>query len=230
MRIDIAIPAYNEEAIIEACVSEIRSSLASLPHTHRIIVANNGSSDRTGHIARGAGATVLEVPVKGKGAALSAAARLADAPYFAFIDADLSAHPRELARMLAEMESSGADIVIGSRLADESAVHRAFLRTLSSQLFNTLRRLLLGIGVMDTQCGLKLMNEKGRALLAECEETGWFLDMEFLARAERAGLRIIEIPVEWTEFYFKGRASKLALVRDGVGAGLAMLRIRRRLS
>ena len=158
--------------------------------------------------ARRAGAEVLAVSEHGKGAALVCAARASEAPLFVFIDADL---------------------VIGSRLISAEGINRSALRTFSSLVFNLLRRLILGISVADTQCGLKLMNERGRDILRECEETGWFVDMELLAKAERAGLVIIELPVAWEEFRYKGRVAKLNVVRDGIGAIGAMVRIRNRL-
>lgn len=229
MKLDIVIPAYNEEAIIAESVRTIQAVLEHLPHEVHIIVADNGSTDSTARLALEAGAHPLTVAARGKGAALIAAARHSTAPLFAFIDADLSAHPKELEGLLTHLELQHADVVIGSRLLASSGVNRSFMRTFSSQLFNSIRRLLLGIGVEDTQCGLKLMNERGRAVLATCEETGWFLDLEFLARAERAGLIIREVPIAWEEFYFPGRGSKLRVVRDGIGAVAAMLRIRQRL-
>lgn len=229
-RLDVVIPAYNEADIIEASIAEIRKALASFPIPYQLIVADNGSTDSTAERAQHAGAVVLAVPTRGKGAALAHAARTSRAGYFAFIDADISAHPRELGNLYTVLQERHADVVIGSRLMQERGVHRSLLRTLTSRSFNLLRRLVLGISVADTQCGLKLMKAQGRNVLAECLETGWFLDMEFLARAERGGLSIVEVPVAWEEFRFAGRASKLDLVRDGVGAIGAMLRIRSRLS
>ncbi len=229
MRLDLVIPAYNEEEIIFETVSETQQTMTSFPHEVSIVVANNGSTDQTARRATDAGARVIEVPIKGKGAALAHAARESVAPLFAFIDADLSAHPRDIHTLHTALVSSGADIVIGSRLLDQGTVDRGYMRTLTSRIFNTLRKLFLGIQVRDTQCGLKLMNEKGRAVLAHCEEVGWFFDMEFLARAERAGLRIIEVPIPWEEFRYPDRGSKLNVLFDGYHAVLAMARIRRNL-
>lgn len=230
MRIDVVVPAYNEEEVIEASIRELEEALVTFPLQHRIIVADNGSTDATAACALRAGAEVLTVSKRGKGAALTCAARASDAPLFAFIDADLSAHPRELVHFYAVMMEKDADIVIGSRLISAEGINRSALRTFSSLVFNLLRRFILGISVADTQCGLKLMNERGRDILRECEETGWFVDMELLAKAERAGLVIIELPVAWEEFRYKGRVAKLNVVRDGIVAIGAMVRIRNRLA
>jgi glycosyltransferase involved in cell wall biosynthesis len=227
MRIEVYIPARNEEAIIAESVEAIARVLH--PIHGRVLVIDSASSDETAARATDAGATVLEVRVPGKGAAVIAAARDSDADIFAFADADLSADPDDIPAFIRHVESGAFDIVIGSRLIDTNIVQRSMVRTSTSLLFNMLRRWLLGIRAMDTQCGLKVMNRKGRAMLAQCIETGWFFDMEFLARAERAGLKILETPVHWDEHRFKGRKSKLSLVRDGFGAIAAMIRIRRRL-
>ena len=228
---DLCIPAYNEAGIIADSIAAIQVALASVPDIQaRIIVADNGSTDGTAeavHAIRLDSVEVLAVPEKGKGAALICAAKHSDADFFGFIDADLSAHPDEIAKLLGALSS--AQIAIGSRLLNETTVVRGPLRTLSSKLFNKARRIMLGIRVEDTQCGLKVMTARGRDMLRSCTETGWFLDLELLAHAERAGLVIAELPVAWDEFRYAGRVSKLRVLRDGFGALRAMARIRRNL-
>ncbi|OGJ60196.1 hypothetical protein A2635_05500 [Candidatus Peribacteria bacterium RIFCSPHIGHO2_01_FULL_51_9] len=232
MNIDICIPAFNEEKIIAESARRVADVLTKIPGArYRIVVADNGSTDRTAAEAlRVAGVEVLSVSMRGKGVAVREAGRGSSADVFGFIDADLSADPEDIPRLLDVLAGGKSDIVIGSRLLDTSAVRRDWMRTLSSRCFNVLRRMILGISVQDTQCGLKLMNEKGRMVLAACEETGWFLDMEFLARAERMGLLVRETPISWQEYRFAGRGSKLNLFRDSLGAVRAMFRIRRRLA
>ena len=125
--------------------------------------------------------------------------------------------------------STGKDIVIGSRFLDETKVKRSYLRTVSSKLFNFVARIILPIRVKDAQCGLKCMNIKGKAVLIACKETTWFLDLELIAQATSARLVIEELPIEWEEFYYVHRASKLRVVRDGLHALIAMMRIRQTL-
>ena len=233
MTFDVCVPAYNESRIIKETVGRIRAALtnAHIPDW-RIIVADNASIDGTGDRVRSLKdpyVQVVEVSRKGKGSAVIACARMSNASYFGFIDADLSASPVEIAPMIRIIEAHEADIVIGSRLLDKRMVRRGLLRTLSSKVFNAVRYILVGVRVQDSQCGLKVMNTKGREILGQCKEEGWFFDIEFLARAERAGLHILEVPISWNEFQYEGRVSKLRLVRDGVGALLAMMRIRSRL-
>lgn len=229
MKVDICIPAYNEETIIEESSRAVLAALSGIPNiTVRVLVADNGSVDATGErAARVPGVTVLKVPVEGKGAAVIEAARVSDADLFGFVDADLSADPKDLKVFVRALEE-GADIVIGSRLTNTGLVHRGFLRTFSSRSFNLLQHLIVGVPVSDTQCGMKLMNAKGRDILRECVEIGWFFDIELLAHAKQGGLNIQELPVHWEEFRFPGRTSKLRILRDAVAGVQAMFRIRNR--
>ena len=229
MKLDICIPAYNEEAIIVETSQAVKDALTALSLENRIVVASNGSTDRTVSRAREAGFEVMMVPLRGKGAAVVAAAKASTAELFGFIDADLSADPADIEKLLSRIVNGECDVAIGSRLLDTRSVERQILRTFSSRVFNALRRLLLGIAVEDTQCGLKLMNEKGRRVLAQCKEEGWFFDMEFLARCEKEGLCIQEVPIRWREHYYPGRTSHLRMIRDGFGALLALWRIRKTL-
>ena len=227
MRIDICIPAFNEEKIIAEAAQEVVEVLRGIANIEsRVIVVDNGSTDETASRAKKVpGVSVLMVPTKGKGAAVIAAARSSSSDIFGFIDADLSADPDDIPKLLAPLVRNEYDIAIGSRLMDTKLVRRELLRTFFSKVFNLLRKAALGISVQDTQCGLKLMNPRGREVLTRCKETGWFFDMEFLAQAERSGLRILEIPVHWDEHRFAGRASKLNLLRDGFKALAAFIRI-----
>ncbi|MGB4076294.1 MAG: glycosyltransferase [Minisyncoccia bacterium] len=232
MRVDFAIPAYNEVPIIAESVRVVREALASIPGVEgRVLVVDNASTDGTGEVVRALGhpdVLVIDVGVKGKGAAIVAAAQNSDAELFGFVDADLSADPIHATSLIAAL-SSGAHIAIGSRLHPDAKIDRSFLRTLSSRAFNALRQLMVGIRVRDSQCGIKFTNREGLKHLRLCEETGWFFEIEWLARAERAGLTIAELPISWQEFRYPGRKSKLRVVRDGIAAVAAFLRIRNRL-
>jgi glycosyltransferase involved in cell wall biosynthesis len=230
MKLLICIPAYNEEAIIVPTIEAVSKALLAIPNlSWHIVVADNASTDGTSKKVTERSlpsVSTLQIPQKGKGTAIKTAASYTHADVFGFIDADLSADPADIALLLREIEA-GADLAIGSRLLNTSSVHRSFLRTLSSILFNTARKVFLGVRVSDSQCGLKFMNERGLKLLQSCQEQTWFLDAELLARATRAGLRIKEVPIAWEEERYVNRKSKLSVVRDGFGAIRAFWRIRR---
>lgn len=230
MRIDLAVPAYNEALVIKDSVQTIRTALEALTHDVRIIVVDNNSTDGTGDVVRSLGlpnVIVHREVNQGKGAAVISAACLSKAPIFGFIDADLSVHPKEIGRLLRAIEKSGADVIIGSRLLDSSKVNRSLLRTLSSRIFNRLQRHLVGTPVSDTQCGLKFMTLEAKKYLIETQERGWFFDMEFLARTHGAGKIIQEVPIGWEEFHTRDRKSKLKLLPETLHAVQSMLRIKK---
>lgn len=232
MIFDLCVPAHNEAGIIEETLAQIREALEGGAVSWKIVVADNASIDGTADRVRAFAdprITVARIERKGKGTAIIEAAKRSAGDLFGFIDADLSTDPRDILSLLEPVIRGDADAVIGSRLLDRRIVNRVALRSASSRAFNGFRRAFLGIGVEDTQCGLKVMNARAREELRSCAEVGWWFDMEFLARAERAGLRIREVPVHWREHHFPDRKSRLHVVRDGFGALAAMARIRRRL-
>lgn len=222
MTLDLCIPAYNEAPIIEETLRIVAAALEKGGFSGwRITVVDNGSKDGTGAVVQAfpdSRVSLLRIETRGKGAAIRAAAECSSADMFGFIDADLSASPADIPTLAAPVENGSADVAVGSRLLDPKRVSRSFARTLSSRVFNFLRRVVLGGHVIDSQCGLKLMDRLGVDVLVRCHEDTWFLDVEFLARAERAGLRVVEIPIGWNEEHYRGRPSKLSVWRDGFGA------------
>lgn len=234
MKFTLCVPAYNEEDVIAKTVSELSRVLSRLSESidWEIVVSNNGSTDNTKDKALSTGSnrvSVLTVKEKGKGAAIHASAAATDADLFGFIDADLSADPSVIPEMVSVLQSGKYDIVICSRFLNSDIVQRGMWRSLSSKIFNVLQKAILGISVSDTQCGLKIMNNKGITALRRCRERSWFLDLEFLAISEKIGLNIKEMPVKWEEFRYTGRASKLKVLSGGISALVAMVKIKVRL-
>jgi glycosyltransferase involved in cell wall biosynthesis len=196
----------------------------------RIVVVENGPRDNTAEIIQALADpkfVVIRCEEPGKGAAIKTAARQFESDIFGFIDADLSADPDAIPGMVDQVAAEKADAVIGSRLMQKRTTNRGALRTLSSVLFNLAAKILLDLRVKDSQCGLKVMNARARKILSECTESGWFLDMEFLARLRKEGMIINEIPVPWLEFRYPDRKSQINTLRDGIASIFAMLRIRR---
>ncbi len=228
--LDIAIPAHNEAAIIVPTLKLVTLALEKIPHlTWRIIVVDNASTDGTAEVVRNANIPHVEVVTttkRGKGAALKAAAAYSDATYFGFIDADASPDPKAFAVMLTHAEQHKAHLVVGSRFHKYSTTDRSILRHNSSRIFNFCARLIVGIRVNDTQCPMKLMDTRGKKLLQTCTDDTWFLDLELIARAEKAKLTLLVLPVIWKEFRYPNRKSKLHLGADAVGAIKTMWVIR----
>ena len=235
MKLTIVVPVYNEEAIIGETLGTLSMVLSKLPTEvdWEIVVADNGSTDQTKEKVIEANlekVSVMTISEKGKGVGIRSVALLSNSDFFGFIDADLSADPETILPIFQILHAGEHDIVIGSRLMDKSQTHRGFFRTLTSEFFNFLQKIIIKLKIKDTQCGLKIMNRKGLEVFKRTKENSWFFDMEFLALANKDNLRILELPVAWEEFRYIDRKTKLSVLRDGFSAILAMFRVRSRLN
>ncbi|WP_328361348.1 bifunctional glycosyltransferase family 2/GtrA family protein [Mycobacterium sp. NBC_00419] len=204
--LDIVIPVYNEEHDLPACVHRLHDYLAAqVPYRARILIADNASTDSTLAVAHRLAAELADVAVlhldaKGRGGALAAAWQSSPADVVAYMDVDLSTDLSALMPLVAPLVSGHSDIAIGSRLAASSRVVRGIKREFISRGYNLLLRGALGARFSDAQCGFKAMrSEVARRLLPLVVDTGWFFDTELLVIAERAGLRIHEVPVDWVD-------------------------------
>ena len=136
----------------------------------------------------------------GRGRALRAIWSQSDAEVLAYMDVDLSTDLNALLPLVAPLLSGHSDLAIGTRLARGSRVIRGPKRELISRCYNMLLHACMGARFSDAQCGFKaIRREQARALLPLTQDTGWFFDTELLVLAERAGLRIHEIPVDWID-------------------------------
>jgi putative flippase GtrA len=204
--LEIVIPVYNEEHDLPACVRRLHEYLVTdVPYRSRIVIADNASTDATLAVAHRLSAELPDVEVihldaKGRGGALAAAWRSSPAEVVAYMDVDLSTDLAALMPLVAPLVSGHSDIAIGSRLAASSRVVRGIKREFVSRGYNLLLRGMLGARFSDAQCGFKAMrSDVARQLLPLVVDTGWFFDTELLVVAERAGLRIHEVPVDWID-------------------------------
>ena len=123
-----------------------------------------------------------------------------DADVLAYLDVDLSTDLNALLPLVAPLLSGHSDLAIGTRLARGARVVRGPRREVISRCYNALLHATLGAGFSDAQCGFKAIRaEAARMLLPLTRDTGWFFDSELLVLAERAGLRIHEVPVDWID-------------------------------
>ncbi len=204
--VDIVIPVYNEETDLVGSVERLHAYLAdSLPVSFRITIADNASTDSTWQLAlelahqlRGVRAVHLEE--KGRGRALCQVWSASDADVLAYMDVDLSTDLAAVLPLIAPLLTGHSDLAIGSRLARGSRVVRGPKRELISRCYNVLLRTTLAARFSDAQCGFKAIRaDRARELLPLVEDTGWFFDTELLVLAEHRGLRIHEVPVDWTD-------------------------------
>ena len=199
-------PVRNEERDLAPSVRRLVSYLReSFPFSARVTIADNGSTDATWAIASGLARELPEVraihmDLPGRGRALRAIWSESDAEVLAYMDVDLSTDLNALLPLVAPLVSGHSDLAIGTRLARGSRVIRGPKRELISRSYNILLRTLMGARFSDAQCGFKaIRRDQARALLPLTQDTGWFFDTELLVLAERAGLRIHEIPVDWVD-------------------------------
>ena len=203
--LDIVVPVYNEQADLAACIHRLRTHLDTVPYSARITVADNASTDNTLRIATELaeqvdGLRVVHLDEKGRGRALNAVWRRSDAEIVAYCDVDLSTDLNALMPLVAPLISGHSDIAIGTRLARSSRVVRGPKREFISRSYNLILRTTMRAKFSDAQCGFKAMRtDIARQILPYIEDTGWFFDTELLVVAERIGLRIAEIPVDWVD-------------------------------
>jgi putative flippase GtrA len=123
-----------------------------------------------------------------------------DSPVLAYMDVDLSTDLAALAPLVAPLVSGHSDLAIGSRLARGSRVVRGAKREVISRCYNFLLKSTLAAGFSDAQCGFKaIRTDVAVQLLPHVVDTGWFFDTELLVLAQRSGLRIHEVPVDWVD-------------------------------
>ncbi|GGQ67630.1 bifunctional glycosyltransferase family 2/GtrA family protein [Couchioplanes azureus] len=204
--LDVVVPVYNEELDLEPCVRRLHAYLAAeFPYPFRITIADNASTDATAEVARRLTGTLAEVSSvhlaeKGRGRALKHAWTRSDAAVLAYMDVDLSTDLGALLPLVAPLISGHSDLAIGSRLARGSRVVRGAKREFISRGYNLILRGTLSARFSDAQCGFKAIRaDVAGRLLPMVEDTGWFFDTEMLVLAERAGLRIHEVPVDWVD-------------------------------
>ena len=205
--IEIVVPVFNEQAALEGSVRRLHRFLTDeFPFSWRILVADNASTDATPEIAERlagelSGVAWLRLERKGRGRALRAAWSGTDARVVAYMDVDLSTDLRGLLPLVAPLLSGHSDLAIGSRLAHGARVVRGPKRELISRGYNSILHAVLRARFSDAQCGFKAARTdvlRG-GLLDAVRDDGWFFDTELLVLAQRRGLRIHEVPVDWID-------------------------------
>ncbi|GAA3559789.1 bifunctional glycosyltransferase family 2/GtrA family protein [Amycolatopsis ultiminotia] len=204
--LDIVIPVYNEQADLEPCIRRLHGYLGErVGYPYRITIADNASTDATLPVAERLAREFPEVEVqhldeKGRGRALRTVWSASDAAVLAYMDVDLSTDLAAFGPLVAPLLSGHSDVAIGSRLARGARVVRGPKREFISRCYNLILRSTLAARFSDAQCGFKAIRaDVAKRLLPHVQDTGWFFDTELLVLAQRAGLRIHEVPVDWVD-------------------------------
>jgi len=206
LEVEIVVPVHNEVATLARSIYRLHAYLLSaFPFSFRVTIADNASSDGTWEAALGLASelrevTALRLEAKGRGRALEAVWSTSEAKVLAYMDVDLSTDLSGLLPLVAPLVSGHSDLAIGSRLTRGARVVRGPKRELISRCYNTILHVVLGTRFSDAQCGFKAIRaESARELLPLVRDRAWFFDTELLVRAERAGMRIYEVPVDWVD-------------------------------
>jgi len=217
--LEVVIPAFDEEDRLGATLRSTAGVLSSLPYSSRIVVVDDGSTDRTSEVADRVGerfpVRVIGCSWRGKGAAVRRGVLTSRARWVGYCDAD-AATPVKLIDPAVRLLAAGHPVVIGSRYCDGGrvVVRQSWLRRLGSRGFRRLSRNLVG-NLSDTQCGFKFFDaDLARRLFAQSRTTGFAFDLELLALAHGAGVPVVELPVDW----YDRRGSTLRTIRDGLRA------------
>jgi hypothetical protein len=166
----------------------------------------------------------LQLERKGRGLALRTAWLASEADVVSYMDVDLSTNLTSFLPLVAPIVSGHSELAIGTRLARGARVRRQIKREVLSRGYNTLVHAGFRSGFTDAQCGFKAVRaDIARLLLPHVEDDGWFFDTELLLLAERNGLRIHEVPVDWVE----DLDSRVDLVPTIVGDLRGLWRVRR---
>jgi glycosyltransferase involved in cell wall biosynthesis len=213
--LSIVIPAYNEAARLASSLEAIRNYVGGKNFSVETIVVDDGSTDNTVEIASGqAGIRVLRNERnRGKGFSVRHGVLEARGELVLFTDADLSAPIEEADTLLAAMESSHADAVVGSRALQREliGVHQSPFREWGGRFFNLLVRIFTGLRIHDTQCGFKLFRRQTTRRAFELQRVDRFgFDPEILFLVERLGGKVAEVPVRWNH----NPATKVHYLRD----------------
>lgn len=237
--VSIVVPVFNAEHIIGGTVAELVGWLAHSGPDAELVVVDDGSSDGSaGEVQRAFSASSTLVAKRlftnrenrGKGHALRRGLALARGARRVFIDADLAYPIANIEPVLAALDS-GADLAIASRVQEGSRYvmspeyfRHIFFRHSIGRLFNAITRFAVLDEIRDTQAGLKALTARAAdSMLPRLRLDGFSFDVELLFLAQRARLRVDEVPVH---FVYSGGATTLTLGRDGLRMLADLARIR----
>lgn len=202
--LSVVIPCLNEETRLGLTLQKLTDYFRQKDYRWQVVVVDDGSTDRTTEVPARYLSEDQRLVLKndgnrGKGYSVRRGVLAATGEYVLISDADLSTPIYEWERFQPRLEE-GYDLVIGSRsLPDSNVVKRqSWYRQGMGRVFNRIIRFLVVDDFIDTQCGFKAFRrEVGVRLFEKMRIDHFCFDVELLFLAKKAGLKILELPVEW---------------------------------
>jgi hypothetical protein len=204
--VEVVVPVLNEAHVLEKSIRTLRGFLLEhFPYPARILIADNGSTDGTGDVARRLteryeDVSMISLRQKGRGRALRAAWTQSTADIVAYTDVDLSTELPALEKLCRAIHEDGYEIGTGSRLLRGCQVTRCFKREVISRAYNLFLKCALWTHFSDAQCGFKAVSRRVvDELIPLVKDQAWFFDTELLVLGEKLGYPIKDVPVRWIE-------------------------------
>ena len=224
MTFDVTIPVLNEEATLDQNVRILNQFLQQhFPDAGQwqIVIADNGSTDRTLEIAQALSeelstVTYVKVPKKGVGLALKTSWGQSKADIVGYMDLDLATDLPHFLETYDAIAHQGYDLVYGSRLHPKAeVVNRPLKREIASRGFNFILKMYLGVRFSDGMCGFKFLRRSIYPTLFEkgAQNDGWFFSTELLVISEWMNYKIYELPVKWTDDVSSSRVKIVPLAK-----------------
>lgn len=212
--VSAVMPCLNEENTLGMCIAKAQACFARLKVAGEVVVADNGSSDRSVAIAESMGARVVHVPIKGYGAAVSAGARAALGEVIIMGDSDDSYDWSRLDDFITAVQA-GNDLVMGNRFRGgiEPGAMPALHRYLGNPVLSFISKIAFRIPVGDFHCGMRAFSADAFRRM-RLSATGMEFATEMVASASRLGMRVTEIPIKLYPDK-RGRPPHLRSFRDG---------------
>jgi len=214
VRVTAVMPCLNEERTLGLCIEKAQRAFRDLGIAGEVVVADNGSTDRSVEVAEALGARVVHEPRKGYGAALMAGIKAARGRIVVMADADDSYDWAVLGDFVRKIDA-GYDLVMGNRFKGgiEPGAMPPLHRYLGNPVLSTLARVMYRIPIGDFHCGMRAFTRQGFERM-NLRTPGMEFATEMVINASHSGLRIAEIP---TRLYpdKRDRPPHLRSFRDG---------------
>jgi len=231
-KVSFVIPARNEASRLKKNIEILDTFLQSLRLPYEVIIAEDGSADGTGVIAKRIAEQNSSLRVftfngrLGKGGAINRALACNSSEVFFLMDADLAADLEYVPQLINSVIRTNG-VAVGSRLVDGAEVKRDASRKYASKAYNLIVRCMFKTGIRDHQCGFKCFSkDAAKKIIPRIRDSRWIWDTEFLIRARREGIIVEEMPIKWMDPKKELSLRKILSIAPIMAFELFLLKIR----